>query len=368
MVLFEDHAPGLAAAVITICAFGYLTYGLRAYTRIKYSSWGPEDWCMTAAVPLFTVLSLSCIACAFTGVGAKNRTLELPSNEEYREKGLFSGLAPELTVVSANRLILQTMKFLLYTQYAIMVMFTTMNLIAGLYIVFQCSPVSAAWDTQVIENGGKCNDAHILADIYYATTAVNIVTDWVTAFMPIPILWNVQMNRNSKASVAFILGFFASLSACIRLKYTVGLTAAEDYLYAVSDIVIWGYAENGLGLIVGCVATLKPLFRNVFRLSGSDSYPTPRPFGGGGSRCAFPRGNSRPAYTEFGPESEYELGLGGKNGKDYRRGDMITSTRIHGGRGDDSASSDSESQKEILKHNSPGTIAVSREVHIIEEH
>ncbi|RYP89652.1 hypothetical protein DL770_004230 [Monosporascus sp. CRB-9-2] len=350
MVLVEDHAPGLAAAVITICAFGYLTFGLRVYTRIKYSSWGIEDWCMTAAIPFFTVLSLSCIACAFTGVGAKNRTLELPGNEEYREKGLF------------------TMPFLRYTQYVIMVMFTTMNLIAGLYIIFQCSPVSAAWDTRVIENGGKCNDAHILADIYYATTAVNIVTDWVTAFMPIPILWNIQMNRNSKASVAFILGFFASLSACIRLKYTVGLTAAEDYLYAVSDIVIWGYAENGLGLIVGCVATLKPLFRNMFRLSGSDSYPTPQPFGGGGSRYAFGGGNSRRAYTEFGPQSEYELGSGGKNGKNYRRGDMITTTRIHGGRGgDDGASSDSESQKEILKPNNiPGAIAVSREVHITE--
>ncbi|RYP48653.1 hypothetical protein DL768_005497 [Monosporascus sp. mg162] len=340
MVLFEDHAPGLAAAVITICAFGYITYGLRAYTRIKYSSWGPEDWCMTAAIPFFTVLSLSCIIGAFTGVGARNRTLELSGNEEYREKGLF------------------TMTFLRYTQYAIMVMFTTMNLIAGLYIIFQCSPVSAAWDTQVIENGGKCNDAHILADIYYATTAVNIVTDWVTAFMPIPILWNVQMNRNSKASVAFILGLD-----------TVGLTAAEDYLYAISDIVIWGYAENGLGLIVGCVATLKPLFRNVFRLSGSDSYPTPQPFGGGGSRYGFPRGNSRRAYTEFGPESEYELGSGGKNSKNYRCGDMITSTRIHGGGSGDGASSDSESQKEILKPNTiPGTIAVSREVHITEEH
>ncbi|RYP63820.1 hypothetical protein DL771_009103 [Monosporascus sp. 5C6A] len=333
MVLVEDHALGLAAAVVTICAFGYLTFGLRVYTRITNSSWGPEDWCMTAAIPFFTVLSLSCIACAFTGVGAKNRTLELPGNEEYREKGLFSGFAPQLTVVSANRFILQTMTFLRYTH-----------------------PVSAAWDTQVIENGGKCNDAHILADTYYATTAVNIVTDWVTAFMPIPILWNIQMNRSSKVSVAFILD-------------TVGLTAAEDYLYAISDIVIWGYAENGIGLTVGCMATLKPLFRNVFRLSGSDSYPTPQSFGGGGSRYAFPGGNSRRAYTEFGPGYEYELDSGGKNGKNYRRGDITTSTRIHGGGGSGGRLSDSESQEEILKPiNIPGTIAVNREVHITVEH
>ena len=50
--------------------------------------------------------------------------------------------------------------------------------------------------------------------------------------MPIPLLWNVQLNRNTKVSVAFVLGlgFFASISACVRLKYTVNLTAQENYL------------------------------------------------------------------------------------------------------------------------------------------
>jgi hypothetical protein len=30
--------------------------------------------------------------------------------------------------------------------------------------------------------------------------------------------------------------------------------------------LIWGYAENGVGMIVGCVATLRPLFRRIFNL------------------------------------------------------------------------------------------------------
>ena len=44
---------------------------------------------MTAALPCFTVLSIGCIACAFTGIGATNATLSLPGNEKYQEKGLF---------------------------------------------------------------------------------------------------------------------------------------------------------------------------------------------------------------------------------------------------------------------------------------
>jgi hypothetical protein len=38
-----------------------------------------------------------------------------------------------------------------------------------------------AWDTST--EGGSCNPAHILADIYYADTAVNIITDWFCALL-----------------------------------------------------------------------------------------------------------------------------------------------------------------------------------------
>jgi hypothetical protein len=43
-------------------------------------------------------------------------------------------------------------------------------------------------------------------------------------------------------SVAFLLsmGVLASISACIRLKYTVNLNNSQEYLYSVGDIVIWG--------------------------------------------------------------------------------------------------------------------------------
>lgn len=91
--------------------------------------------------------------------------------------------------------------------YAVSAMFVIMNLIALLYIVFQCAPVSYAWDTST--PGGKCNPAQTLADIYYATTAVNIATDWFCALLPVPLLWNVQLNRNAKLSVGVILGLGA---------------------------------------------------------------------------------------------------------------------------------------------------------------
>lgn len=82
------------------------------------------------------------------------------------------------------------------------------------------------------------------------------------------------MDRSSKISVAVLLslGVLASLSACIRLKYTVNLNNSDDFLFAIGDVVIWGYAENGIGLIVGCISTLRPLFRRVFASSSGSSH------------------------------------------------------------------------------------------------
>lgn len=94
-----------------------------------------------------------------------------------------------------------------YSLYAVSATFITMNLIAMFYIIFHCRPVAYAWDTSI--EGGKCNPAQNLADIYYATTAVNIATDWFSALLPVPLLWHVQLNRNAKISVAVLLGLGA---------------------------------------------------------------------------------------------------------------------------------------------------------------
>lgn len=80
----------------------------------------------------------------------------------------------------------------------------------------------------------------------------------------------------------------ASLSACIRLAYTVNLTNTDEYLYGISNVVLWGYAENGVGVIVGCVATLRPLFRRIFNLGG-DSLQQQTPGASYGSRPTKPK-------------------------------------------------------------------------------
>ncbi|KAF2136967.1 uncharacterized protein K452DRAFT_312771 [Aplosporella prunicola CBS 121167] len=331
MAIYLDDAPKVAGVIITLTILGFLTFGLRVYTRITKATWGPDDWCMAFAMLPFTVLSISCLVASFMGVGVHIENLKKPENVKYQVLGMkwffFFEVFYCVTVIPIKLSIAFTIiriaagrKLFVYSQYVVCAMFTIMNLIAALYIIFRCSPVSAAWTMK-----GKCDAAIILTDIYYATTAVNIVTDWFTAAMPIPLLWNVKLNRNAKISVAGILGLgiFASLSACIRLKYTVNLTNTNDNLFAVANIVIWGYAENGVGLIVGCISTLRPLFRKLLHLGGSDS-DTSTPSKGLTAHSGWPS-NGRRTYKEC--ESAYELQ---NSAEDSKFGSTAIETRIRG--------------------------------------
>ncbi|KAK6077880.1 hypothetical protein SCUP234_01042 [Seiridium cupressi] len=371
MAIFGDDAPHVTGTVITVMLLAYLTFGLRVYTRITRGSWGIEDWLMTVAVFPLTVLSIACIVASFNGIGIHQWRLELPENVHYQVDGLFWFFLFEVFYCVAIIPIKLSISFMLvriaenrdwfiYCQYTIMAMFTIMNLIAAFYIIFQCSPVSAAWT-----NEGNCQPAYILADIYYATTAINIFTDWATALMPIPLLWNVKMNTNAKISVATILGLgiFASISACIRLKYTVNLTSAEEYMYGLSNIVLWGYAENGIGMFVGNLSTLRPLFRRLLGLGSSHATaPSGMTPNGLPSKATHP-------YRSFDPG--YEL----QSVKEKPSGSMTTSTQIMGG-DRSSLSSDGESQKNIVDGPNrgtsraastpyaPGGIVVSRQIDV----
>lgn len=376
MTLYMDNAPHVAGSIIVITILGFTMYGLRVYTRLKVAAWGIDDWFMTAAIAPFAVLSASCILASFNGVGVHVEEFSKPGNEKYQEIGLkwffmfevfycVTIIPVKLSIAFQLIRIAQGRKFFVYSQYVVAAMFTTMNIIAALYIIFQCNPVSYAWDTQ---QEGMCNDPKILTDIYYATTAVNIATDWFSAFMPIPLLWNVKLNRNAKISVGAILslGIFASLSACIRLKYTVNLQNTSDYLYAISDVLLWGYAENGIGVIVGCIGTLRPLFRKILHLGGSESdQSTPA---GVSNKYAtnhtFPS-NARRTYKEFDTQYELEEGTGGVSSaaSDKFGGAMTNETEIRAGMArSGSMHSDSDSQKQILDES--GGIMVHSHVHI----
>jgi hypothetical protein len=125
------------------------------------------------------------------------------------------------------------------------------------------------------------------------------------------------------------------------------------HLDGLANILIWGYAEPALGMIVGNIATLRPLFRRILHLGTEESDPS----NSKGTPSGFSNVKRAHPYKPFDIDEDHELaGVSGRG-----KGTLLE-TQIHGGRdGRSSLSSDSESQKHILdnKH-----IVVSQQVEI----
>lgn len=131
----------------------------------------------------------------------------------------------------------------------------------------------------------------------------------------------------------------------------------------MSNIVIWGYGEIAVGMFVGCLATLRPLFRKLFRLGtlGSSRKNTNT------AASAF-QSNGRRTYGQVsGLREDYEMGGLGTISSAFK-GPVSTTNKVRSATRT-SVASESDSMEQILKDATErglggSGIMVSRQVEI----
>ena len=70
---------------------------------------------------------------------------------------------------------------------------------------FQCKPPSFFW-RQVYGVEGGCLAKSTIQNIIYAHCVFSAASDWCLGLLPIGILWNVKINKRTKAIIAVLLG------------------------------------------------------------------------------------------------------------------------------------------------------------------
>lgn len=83
--------------------------------------------------------------------------------------------------------------------WGISVLFTT---------IFQCSPVTAAWDKTIV--GAKC---FVLADFVIGSNVPNIFADAVIIVLPLPLLWSLKLSLVRKLGLIALFLVAAMLVA-----------------------------------------------------------------------------------------------------------------------------------------------------------
>lgn len=99
---------------------------------------------------------------------------------------------------------LAVQKRYLYTIYGTMFVVLIWSLALWFWDIFQCSPVPAQWDYTIPNL--KCVSAQEVVNAAYALSVMTIVTDWLFALLPIPMIWHVKMSPQAKATVFVVLG------------------------------------------------------------------------------------------------------------------------------------------------------------------
>jgi hypothetical protein len=142
---------------------------------------------------------------------------------------------------------------------------TSWKLTAVVTVFFQCRPLALTWDSSV---PGECIPPANLKFAAFFNSSVAVLTDVVFALLPIPILWNVQMNWRVKSAVAGILslGVFAAVSAIVKITFLGNYGKHGDFLWDSADITIW-YVIQIPSLINTRIPQNAPSIADMIRVS-----------------------------------------------------------------------------------------------------
>ncbi|KAF2796640.1 hypothetical protein K505DRAFT_202661, partial [Melanomma pulvis-pyrius CBS 109.77] len=135
-------------------------------------------------------------------------------------------------------------------------------------LVFGCVPITANWNFALrpppIGTGtARCLSLTTYRNIALVNSIINILTDIVLALMPVPLIWTLQLNKRTKASLIFILslGFFACAAGIVKTPLLfhffddIDSTGHRSWYYA------WQITEMNVGIIAATLPSLKPAFR-----------------------------------------------------------------------------------------------------------
>ncbi|KAL1614867.1 putative cation-transporting atpase 4 [Diplodia seriata] len=290
-------APGKALLdlIIILLVLTWVTVFARTLTRYKINALGLDDWLMLVGLVFFTITCSLVILSVYHGAGAHAAQLSAYDNMTGSMWFVHAQLIYCVTTIPikcsicVSLLRIATKPGYKYALYAIMGLTIASCIIFETVILTYCRPFAASWGGAE----GTCGAPTTNANVAYFYSAECILTDWALAVLPAFMLHDVQLKRRVKVSVCVILamGAFASTATIVRLRYLVLYNDPTEFLFGVAPIAVWSLVEEGVGIVAGSLAALRPLFKYIpFLRSSTGGGSTTGGVGattGGGFRSRF---------------------------------------------------------------------------------
>ncbi|KXX73264.1 hypothetical protein MMYC01_209387 [Madurella mycetomatis] len=143
--------------------------------------------------------------------------------------------------------------------YVVIVLATLCCLWTTLSNIFFCIPIRKFWDfTLAADPDRKCIATPMK---YYVDGSLNLALDFVMLFMPLPVIWHMNIPFGHKLWLysVFVLGFSVCLISVARIYFVYDSLNTNDPTLSGLHIITWSMLEINLSIIIACIPTLKPL-------------------------------------------------------------------------------------------------------------
>ncbi|KAF9700472.1 hypothetical protein EKO04_001789 [Ascochyta lentis] len=103
------------------------------------------------------------------------------------------------------------------------------------------------------------------AKFYLGVGIINLFGDICILTVPISNVVRLRLERTQKIAIVliFMLGSFVCFASMYRIITITRLVQSSDISWAKSDVFIWSSVEPSIGIISGCLPTLRPLLLHL---------------------------------------------------------------------------------------------------------
>nr|OQO30711.1 hypothetical protein B0A51_01835 [Rachicladosporium sp. CCFEE 5018] len=277
----SGHADPSAVVGVTVSftVVAVVAVALRLYSRlILVRSAGKDD--IAISIAAIMTIGLTVAQCYQVKYGMGRHVIDLSLEEQ------ITSLKPLWVSIVVYQLGLFFVKLSILLQYLRIFPYRAFRLLCWTLIaflccwscwtvmssVFLCTPVAAFWDADLkAKPGSHCFNQQVL---WFTNSGVNIITDILTAALPLPFLNQLQLPKRQKYAlmVVFALGGFTCIISILRLGYLAAFTETKDITWDNPLAAIWSSLEVNIGILCSCLPTLKTLVLQVFPRIFSSGY------------------------------------------------------------------------------------------------
>ncbi|KAJ6017688.1 hypothetical protein N7451_001067 [Penicillium sp. IBT 35674x] len=304
--------------------------GLRLYTRKQIlNSIGVDDYLVCFALVLHLLYTIFVTIGTYYGLGQLYATVGDATIYYTAVKyELFSQVAG-LMVIGVGKAAVGTFllrivrnKIHIWVIWGCLVITTVLTLFASITVIVQCVPVRKSWDPST---PGTCwlN----FSNVGYTVGSWFVAADFSFAILPWFVVWDLNMKRKEKITVAvgLSLGIFAGICGIVRTVALSGLDASE-YIYDTVPMLIWSATESCVTIMCSTIPVLRPLYIRVRygkdgkdSSSGDNSYKLPM-YGSAGQKTSS---------RHYGQISKYGFDTSIMESKNFEQQTVIQPTRTH---------------------------------------